>query len=285
MFMKKAFAAVLATAVLVAGAVEAKDLRVASNTTFSLFEFVSTKTQEITGFEMDLIRAMGKQAGYEVKITNMAFDGIIPAVLSGSVDVGASGFSVTEERKKRVLFTEPFYKSGLTVLVAKGNEDKIQGFKDLDGRKLAVQIGTTAAAKAKDIKDAKVQTFNNAGDAILELANGGCEAVINDKPVTDYILTQQPRLAKKVVHLPDMLSADDFAMVVAKDRPELAAELNAALKALKENELISISSCVNSGWRSARRSSSRKQRTIWKYFSKPATCRICLKICGDCGNA
>ena len=220
MFMKKAFAAVLATAVLVAGAVEAKDLRVASNTTFPPFEFVNTKTQEITGFEMDLIRAMGKQAGYEVKITNMAFDGIIPAVLSGSVDVGASGFSVTEERKKRVLFTEPFYKSGLTVLVAKGNEDKIQGFKDLDG---------------KDIKDAKVQTFNNAGDAILELANGGCEAVINDKPVTDYILTQQPRLAKKVVHLPDMLSADDFAMVVAKDRPELAAELNAALKALKEN--------------------------------------------------
>ena len=191
MFMKKAFAAVLATAVLVAGAVEAKYLRVASNTTFPPFEFVNTKTQEITGFEMDLIRAMGKQAGYEVKITNMAFDGIIPAVLSGSVDVGASGFSVTEERKKRVLFTEPFYKSGLTVLVAKGNEDKIQGFKDLDGRKLAVQIGTTAAAKAKDIKDAKVQTFNNAGDAILELANGGCEAVINDKPVTDYILSSR----------------------------------------------------------------------------------------------
>ena len=76
---------------------------------------------------------------------------------------------------------------------------------------------------------------DRAVDAILELANGGCEAVINDKPVTDYILTQQPRLAKKVVHLPDMLSADDFAMVVAKDRPELAAELNAALKALKEN--------------------------------------------------
>ena len=63
MFMKKAFAAVLATAVLVAGAVEAKDLRVASNTTFPPFEFVNTKTQEITGFEMDLIRAMGKQIG------------------------------------------------------------------------------------------------------------------------------------------------------------------------------------------------------------------------------
>lgn len=233
MFMKKAFAAVLATAVLVAGAVEAKDLRVASNTTFPPFEFVNTKTQEITGFEMDLIRAMGKQAGYEVKITNMAFDGIIPAVLSGSVDVGASGFSVTEERKKRVLFTEPFYKSGLTVLVAKGNEDKIQGFKDLDGRKLAVQIGTTAAAKAKDIKDAKVQTFNNAGDAILELANGGCEAVINDKPVTDYMLVQSKSIADQTTHLKPIATADLFAMVFAKNNSELKAEADKALKALK----------------------------------------------------
>ena len=197
MFMKKAFAAVLATAVLVAGAVEAKDLRVASNTTFPPFEFVNTKTQEITGFEMDLIRAMGKQAGYEVKITNMAFDGIIPAVLSGSVDVGASGFSVTEERKKRVLFTEPFYKSGLTVLVAKGNEDKIQGFKDLDGRKLAVQIGTTAAAKAKDIKDAKVQTFNNAGDAILELANGGCAPCQEGRAPARYALRRRLRHGRR----------------------------------------------------------------------------------------
>ena len=68
------------------------------------------------------------------------------------------------------------------MLVAKGNEDKIQGFKDLDGRKLAVQIGTTAAAKAKDIKDAKVQTFNNAGDAILELANGGCRPSSTTSP-------------------------------------------------------------------------------------------------------
>ena len=233
MFMKKAFAAVLATAVLVAGAVEAKDLRVASNTTFPPFEFVNTKTQEITGFEMDLIRAMGKQAGYEVKITNMAFDGIIPAVLSGSVDVGASGFSVTEERKKRVLFTEPFYKSGLTVLVAKGNEDKIQGFKDLDGRQVAVQIGTTAAAKAKDIKDAKVQTFNNAGDAILELANGGCEAVINDKPVTDYMLVQSKSIAEQTTHLKPIATADLFAMVFAKNNSELKAEADKALKALK----------------------------------------------------
>jgi glutamine transport system substrate-binding protein len=147
--MKNLLAAALAGTIALSGAAFAKDLRVASNTTFPPFEFVSGETHEITGFEMDLVREMGKIAGYDVKIVNMGFDGIIPAILSGSVDVGASGFSVTEARKKRVLFLEPFYKSGLTILVRRGDEGKIKGFADLKGKKLAVQIGTTSASKAK----------------------------------------------------------------------------------------------------------------------------------------
>ena len=234
MFMKKAFAAVLATAVLVAGAVEAKDLRVASNTTFPPFEFVNMKTQEITGFEMDLIRAMGKQAGYEVKITNMAFDGIIPAVLSGSVDVGASGFSVTEERKKRVLFTEPFYKSGLTVLVAKGNEDKIQGFKDLDGRKLAVQIGTTGAAYAKNVEGARVSAFNTTSEAFMDLNVKNADAVVLDRPVLAYFLKTKPRVAKNL-QLSTEIDAEHFGFAVKKGNAELLQKLNAALEELKKS--------------------------------------------------
>lgn len=211
----------------------AKELRVAVNPTFPPFEFVNTQTNEITGFEMELVRAMGKHLGYDVKMLNIGFDGIIPAILAGTADVGASGFSVTEERKKRVLFTAPFYESGLTILVKKTDADKIKSFKDLEGRKVGVQIGTTAATMAKTIKDAKVSTFNNAGEAILDLQVGGTDAVINDRPVTAYILTQQPKIAEATVHLPEMLSADQFAMVVAKDNVKLAKELDDALAALK----------------------------------------------------
>ena len=235
MFMKKAFAAVLATAVLVAGAVEAKDLRVASNTTFPPFEFVNTKTQEITGFEMDLIRAMGKQAGYEVKITNMAFDGIIPAVLSGSVDVGASGFSVTEERKKRVLYSDTFYTSGLSLVTTKAKASAVKSMKDLEGKTIGVQIGTTSHNAAKKVKGAKIVTFNTAGEAILDLSIGGSDAVINDRPVTAYIMTQQPKLGAQLVHQPETYSADDFAFVFRKDQSALKDEVNAALAKLKSN--------------------------------------------------
>lgn len=233
MQIKKILTAAALSALLVSGAASAKDLVVASNTTFPPFEFVNSQTNEITGFEMDLVRALGAKAGYDVKIMNMGFDGIIPAILSGTVDVGASGFSVTEERKKRVLFADPFYQSGLTVLINKADNGKITGFKDLAGKRIAVQIGTTAAAKAKTIEGATVTTFNNAGEAILELANGGVDAVINDKPVTAYVLTQQPKLAAKLTHLPEMLSADDFAMVLRKSDTKLAKELNDAMAAMK----------------------------------------------------
>ena len=233
MMSKKIVSLVCMGALAMASTAFAKDLRVGSNTTFPPFEFVNSQTQEVTGFEMDLIRAMGEKAGYDVKIQNMGFDGIIPALMTGTVDVGASGFSITEERKKRVLFTDAFYRSGLTILVAKNMTGDIKGFDDLKGKRLAVQIGTTAATKAKTIEGADVRTFNNAGEAILELVNGGVDAVINDKPVTSFILNKQPRLAKRVVQLPDMLTADDFAMVVAKDNAPLQKELNDALSAMK----------------------------------------------------
>ena len=236
MFKKIAFSALCAAVAFTSiGAAYAKDLKVASNTTFPPFEFVNSKTNEITGFEMDLIKAMGKQAGYNVIIQNMGFDGIIPGILAGTVDVGASGISITAERQKKVLFTDPFYESGLTILVNKNDADKIHGFADLKGKKIAVQIGTTAAAKAKEIPGATVVTFNHAGEATLELSNGGADAVLNDKPVTDYILTQQPKIAAATIHLPELLTADPMGMIVSKQNTALQAELNKALAELKQN--------------------------------------------------
>lgn len=147
---------------------------------------------------------------------------------------GASGFSITPERAKRVLFTDPFYTSGLTIVVKKGN-DAVKGFADLKGKKISVQIGTTSAAAAKKIENTQISNFNSAGDAILNMLAGNADAVINDKPVTDYILAQNASLASQTVHLPEMATADQFAMVVSKKNEALRDEMNAALKTLKEN--------------------------------------------------
>lgn len=226
------FAAALMT-VSVAG--EAKTLRVATNATYAPFEFVKSDTGEIVGFEMDLIRAMAKQAGYDIELQNMDFDGIIPSVMNGMVDVGAAGFAINEKRKQKVDFLDPFYKSGLAIIVNKSSEGKIKTIDDLKGKKIAVQMGTIGHDKAKEIPDAKITAFNQVGEALLELGNQGVDAVINSKPSTAYMLTMQPKIAEKTTILPGLLTNNLSAMMVKKGNTELAAELNAALKTLKDN--------------------------------------------------
>lgn len=217
----------------VGSASAAEPLRVATNAVFPPFEFYDSKTGGMQGYEIDLIKAMAEAMGRELKLEQMGFDAIIPAIISGTIDAGASGFSITPERGKRVNFTMPFYQSGLTILVAKGSEGAIKGFDDLKGKKISVQIGTTSQTFAKKIEGAEVSTFNNAGDAILNLVGGNCDAVNNDKPVTDYILSQNKSLAEKTVHLPVLATADNFAMVTAKNNKALCDEMNAAMKKLK----------------------------------------------------
>ena len=135
-------------------------LRVGTEPTFAPFEFLDSATKTYAGYDMDLIRAVADKAGYDVEIINMGFDALIPALSSGTIDVIAAGVSITEERAKRVDFTTPYYTTGLSILVQKKNAGTLKTMKDLEGKRIAVQIGTTGAEKAKSIKGADVVSFN-----------------------------------------------------------------------------------------------------------------------------
>lgn len=162
-----------------------KVLKVGTDAGFAPFEFQDEKSKEYVGFDVDLIQAIGKQMGYEVQIQNMNFDGLIPGLEVNTIDVAIAGMSITEARSQKVNFSKPYYKSGLTIVV-KSDNNAINSFKDLEGKKIAVQIGTTGATEAKKIKDAQIREFNNAPEAFMELKAGGVDAVVNDKPVNEY---------------------------------------------------------------------------------------------------
>ena len=120
---------------------ESKVLRAGTEPTFAPFEFQEKDSKDFTAFDMDLIRAIGKQMGRDVEIKNMGFDALIPAINSGNIDVVASGMSITEERKKAVTFSDPYYTSGLAIIV-RNDENNIKSLKDLEGKTISVQIGT-----------------------------------------------------------------------------------------------------------------------------------------------
>lgn len=207
-------------------------LRVGSETTFAPFEFQDEQTKEYIGFDIDLIKAIGKQMNMKVEIVSMGFDGLIPALNAGNIEAAISGMTITEERKGKIAFSDPYYKSGLSIVI-KTDNDAIKSFKDLEGKKIAVQIGTTGAMEAKKIAGADIREFNNAPEAFMELQAGGVDAVINDKPVSDYYLKQNA--AKYAKSLDETLTSEEYGIAFDKKNVELVKKVNEALAELKKN--------------------------------------------------
>ena len=140
--------------------------------------------------------------------------------------------TINDERKAKVIFSDPYYKSGLSIIVAKDN-NAIQSFKDLKGKKVAVQIGTTSAAEVKKIDGVEVKEFNSSADTFMELRAKGVDAVVNDRPVNDYYIVQSGEANVKA--LPDLLTSEDYGMAMNKKNTELQAKVNEALKKLHQN--------------------------------------------------
>ena len=206
-------------------------IKVGTEPTFAPFEFADKEGKNYDGFDMDLIRAIGKQLNKKIEIVNMGFDALIPALNSGNIDVAIAGMSITEDRKKAVDFSEAYYVSGLTVLVNKDN-NSVKSINDLANKQIAVQIGTTGADKAAKVPGAKVKAFNTNTEAFLELKNKGVDAVVIDKPVAAYYLTKDPDAGAKMVG--ETMDAESYGMALKKNNKRLA-KLNAALAELKKN--------------------------------------------------
>lgn len=235
--MKKLFYFLMASVVLftsmltaTASAEEQKLLRVATEPSFAPFEFQKEGSGEITGFDMDLVRAMGKQAGYKVEISNMGFDALVPALNAGNIDLVAAGMSITEDRKKQIDFTAPYYTSGLVIMVHK-DDNSIKSIKDLEGKRIAVQIGTSGENKARTVKDAKVVAFNTNSEVAMELINRGVDATINDSPVLNYYLVQGGDKHCKIIG--DVMEAEEYGMAVKKGNEKLLKDMDKALLELK----------------------------------------------------
>lgn len=174
----------------------------------------------------------GTYVGFDVDIRNMAFDGLIPALKTGNIDIAINDITVTPERQKSVDFSDRYYIAGLGVVVAAGN-NTIKTAKDLEGRKLAASIGSTGEIAAKAIKGADVRIFNQLNECFLELRNGGVEAVINDIPTNDYYVANAGR--GRVKSLAVALTAEDLAIAVKKGNTDLLARVNRGLRTIKRN--------------------------------------------------
>ncbi|NGR09249.1 glutamine ABC transporter substrate-binding protein GlnH [bacterium SGD-2] len=209
---------------------QGKQLLVATDTAFVPFEF--KQDGEYTGFDIDLWDAIAKQAGLTYQLRPMDFNGIIPGLQTRNLDVALAGITIREDRKKVIDFSDPYYESGLALLVGVNN-NQITKAEDLDGKLVAVKIGTATVDYLKEnVPNAKLKLFPNIDNAFLELATGRVDAVVHDTPNLQYFANTAGKGQVKVV---GSLKSGDFYGIGFPKGSELVPVVNKALAELRNN--------------------------------------------------
>ncbi|MBO8142374.1 MAG: basic amino acid ABC transporter substrate-binding protein [Firmicutes bacterium] len=224
---------VLAAFLLVAGAhdvVAAQVLRVGSDVAYPPFEFVDEETGEFAGFDMDLIREVGRRLGMEVEIINTAWEGIIPGLLAGDYDVVISAMTITDERAQAVDFSDPYFATG-QVIVVRADDTSVQQPADLTGKVVAVQIGTTGQFAAERIEGvARIDHYPSTPEALLALRLGRADAAVVDELVAMEEARANPGTLK-VVGTP--FTVEYYGIAIRKGRQELLRSINRTLAQIK----------------------------------------------------
>ncbi|MCR5705023.1 MAG: basic amino acid ABC transporter substrate-binding protein [Eubacterium sp.] len=213
-------------------------LIVGTSADFPPYEYM--ENNEYAGIDIEIAKAIGEKLGLEVQIEDMKFDTIIGAVAAGKVDMGMSGISVTEERKKSVNFSDPYTKA-VQVIVVK-EDSKITSADDLKkegaNNKVGVQTGTTGDIFCSDdIEAAKlgtVERYNAGGDAIEALKAGKIDCVVIDNEPAKAFVAENKGL--KV--LETAYADENYSIALKKGNDKLTKNVNKALKELKDEGKI-----------------------------------------------
>ncbi len=217
-----------------AGYPAAIKVTVATDATFPPFETVDEATKELTGFDIELMNAIAQKAGLQVEFINQPFDPMLAGVVSCQYDAAIAAITITEERQKEILFSDPYINAGQIVVVAAGNT-AIAGKADLEGKTIAAQLGTTGEIEAKAITNVTYKPYDTYDLAFLDLANGQVDAVIADYPTALGFIGKSP---DKIKAVGEVFTNESYGIAVCKNRADLLPILNEALAALKADGTI-----------------------------------------------
>ena len=207
-------------------------LRMGTNATFPPYEYVD-ENNEVAGIDADIAAAIADKLGMELEITDMAFDSLIPALQSDTIDIVLAGMTVDPERAESVNFTDS-YATGVQVIIVPEGSD-IASPDDLEGKNIGVQTGTTGDLYCTDDYGQEfVKQFDNGPLAVAALLNGQVDCVVIDnEPAKNYVAANE---GLKI--LDTAYANEDYAAALAKDDTELYEQVNTAIQELKEDGTI-----------------------------------------------
>ena len=224
---------VLAGMTMASCGVATTKIRVATDATWAPFEYVNDQTKQIEGFDIDVMNAIAQKEKLDIEFVNVGFDPLLAGMAQGMYDAAISSITITADRAKDMLFSDPYFEAGQIITVQKSNTT-ITGKDTLTG-KVGAQLGTTGAMEVEKIKSATLKTYDDIGLAFQDLMNGQINAVVCDNPVAMGYAGKNPDKLKVVG---GVFTNENYGIAVAKGKTDLLAKINKGIKAIKSEGLI-----------------------------------------------
>lgn len=197
--------------------------------TFPPFE--TQKNGKISGFDIDMIKAIAKKEGMKVDIKTQSFDGLIPSLKTDAIDAAVAGITIKKSRMQNVNFSNAYYKSGLSVLVK--SDSNISSINDLKGHLVATKKGTSSVdyLTSHGFTNNNIKEYKNIDAAYSAVENGGADAVIFDNPVNVNFKTSHSDV--KIVG--GLLTGEYYGVAVTQKKPDLLKKINDGLAKIKKD--------------------------------------------------
>lgn len=183
---------------------------------------------EFVGYDIDVAKAIAEALDVEVEFQQFGFDGLIPALQTGEIDMILAGMTIRGDRALSVSFSDPYHTTGQVVMLPKDDTDT-KSWEDLDqpNKKIAVSLGTTGALLAKQIfQEAEILDFEDFPSAAMALIQGEADGVVYDEPA---IRVYEAMHSDSVRGIYDLISSEELGIAVRHNDLETVQWLNSFL--------------------------------------------------------
>ena len=239
-----------------------KKYKISSDSSFAPFVFQNDQSK-YTGIDMELIKAIAKDQGFTLEISNPGFDAAVSDVQNGNADGMIAGMTVTDARKATFDFSDPYYTTNSILAVQESSN--IASYEDLKGKTVGVKNGTASQTFLEENKSKygyKIKTFSDGASMYDSLNSGSVAAIMDDEPVIKYAIKQGRKFKTPIEGTP----SGQVAFAVQKDsNPELIEMFNNGLANLKESGEYQkiLDKYLSSDSEESTESTSVDETTIW----------------------
>jgi polar amino acid transport system substrate-binding protein len=209
------------------------NITVATYADWAPFEYVDEHTKQIIGFDIDIFNAIASKQNLKIEYKNVAFDPLLAGMAQGMYDAAISSIIITEDYKKGMLFSDPYFAAGQIIVVLKNNT--VITDKDTLKGTVGVQSDTIGDIEVKKIAAITSKPYDKIEAAFQDLIDGHLDAVVCENPIARVYIGRNPDKLKTVGQV---FTGENYGIAVANGKNDLLNRIDAGLKVIKAEGII-----------------------------------------------